>query len=233
MASFAMPSFGSGADEPASGPSEETQGYYRLLGLAEDADYDEINASYERLSEKYTGQTKMVIKLGIAKDKILEDRLRQRLSGSLKGVSAERAYDSRATPKKPLITIPPFMQSFVELPTRQVLLKNAAVFGVIGLLPALTLSWASTSVGLGFAVALYLLYNRGVPQSEMMAEMRVFKARPLVLATGITVLCAMVGATLSQVLFGMVRGVAQELWISICTCGGYFVAATLFKVQDE
>ena len=49
----------------------------------------------------------------------------------------------------------------MELPTRAYALKNAAVFGAIGLLPLLSASFASTSVSLGFAVGLYLLYNRG------------------------------------------------------------------------
>ena len=38
----------SGTPEP-SRPSEEAQGLYRMLGLAEDATYEEINEAYEQL----------------------------------------------------------------------------------------------------------------------------------------------------------------------------------------
>ena len=70
--------FGRGRSGPA-GPSEEAQALYRMLGIAEDADYDEIVGAYDKLCEKYEGQTKRLIKLQVAKDKILEDRLRQRM----------------------------------------------------------------------------------------------------------------------------------------------------------
>merc|ERR1719203_1218045 len=68
-----------GRDEQ--GPSEEMQLLYRMLGVTEDANYEEITAAYEDLSTKYAGQTKRLIKLQVAKDKILEERLRQRISG--------------------------------------------------------------------------------------------------------------------------------------------------------
>jgi hypothetical protein len=169
---FSLPSFSRGSSEPE-GPSEEAQGLYRMLGLAEDATYDEINEAYEVLATKYAGETKRLINLQVAKDKILEDRLRQRMSGSLKASVSESPFERRDEPRK-LISLPPFLEGVMELPTRQELTKNAIVFAYIGLLPVLSLSWASTSVSLGFAASLYLLYNRGVPDSgnTMGAEMR-------------------------------------------------------------
>merc|ERR1712070_1230041 len=56
---ISVPGFGSGSG--STGPSEETLEKYRLLGLAEDATYDEINAAYDELAEKYEGNTKMTI----------------------------------------------------------------------------------------------------------------------------------------------------------------------------
>ena len=167
-----LPGFGSGAGG-SSGPSEETLDKYRMLGLPEDATYDEINTAYDELAAKYEGDTKMTIKLQVAKDKILDDRLRQRMRGSLKGAVAESPFD-RPEEKQPLIKIPVFLADVMELPTKEYLLKNAGVFGAIGMLAVLSASWAPTSVGLGFAVGLYLLYNRGVPPSnnDMDAEMR-------------------------------------------------------------
>jgi len=157
------------------------------------------------------------------------------MSGALKGAVAESPFDRKEEPK-PLIQIPVFLADVMELPTKDYLIKNAAVFGVIGFLSVLSAAWATTTVSLGFAVGLYLLYNRGVPPSPsgMDAEMRPPKVRPLALATGITVLAGAIGATVSQLLYRSVRAMfAQESVIGICTSFAFFVSATLFKVQDE
>jgi len=209
---------------------------YRLLGLAEDAEYDEITAAYDDLVAKYAGDAKQKIKLQVAKDKILEDRLRQVMSGKMKGSAPVNPFERPEAPK-PLITIPPFLAGVMELPTRAVALKNAAIFGAIGLLPLLSSTWASTSVGLGFAFAMYTLYNRGVPDTggaEMGGEMRPPKVRPLVLTTGITFLAGALGATISTVLYGFVRRLfAQELVIALSTSFAWFLSSSLFKVQEE
>lgn len=223
--------FGGGQSGPA---DDEVQAKYRLLGLAEDANYDDINLAYDELASKYQGDTKMTIKLQVAKDAIFDHLLRQRMSGALKGVVAESPFDKKDGPK-PLITIPVFLADVMELPTRQYLLKNLGVFGVIGLLPVLSKAWASTSVGIGFATSLFLLYNRGVPDSsnDLDAEMRPAKVRPLLLAAGITVLAGALGATLSLLLHGAMKFMAQESVIGLCTSAFFFVSATLFKVQDD
>jgi hypothetical protein len=202
---------------------------YRLLGLAEDANYDEIEAAFEDLVTKYADDPKRKIKLQVAKDKILEDRLRQRMSGSLKGAAPINPFERPEAPK-PLITIPPFLADVMELPTRAMLLKNAAVFGAIGLLPALSRTWASTSVGLGFAYAFYSLYNRGVPDGGGLSggEMRPPKPKPLALAGGITFFAAALGATASQVLYGFVRRlVTQELVIALSISFSFVLSTSL------
>ena len=143
------------------GPSEEARALYRELGLAEDADYDEINAVYEELEAKYKGDVKRIIKLKVARDKILEDRLRQRMQGTLQANDDVRvASDNFSDEKKPLIKLPRFLERITMFPTKDLMLKNAAVFAFVAFLPVLDKSWASTSLGLGFGVAMYLLYNR-------------------------------------------------------------------------
>ena len=76
--------FGRGADSASSEPSEELVAAFRMLGIAEDATYDEVESAYAELLERYKGQTKQTIKLQVAKDKILDFRLRQRMSGALR-----------------------------------------------------------------------------------------------------------------------------------------------------
>lgn len=212
---------------------------YRMLGLGEDSTYDEIEVAFQELSAKYGDDIKRKIRLQVAKDEILDDRLRQSMkdltAGKLKGKAPINPRELQLDKgPQPRFKIPAFAEGFMELPTKQYLLKNAGVFGVIGLLPLLSASFASTSISLGFAIALYLLYNRGVEVSESGAEYRQFKAKPLIKTAGITFLAGAIGGTLSQVIYGAVRAFfAQELVISLCTSFGFFTAATLFKAQDE
>ncbi|KAL1524724.1 hypothetical protein AB1Y20_019607 [Prymnesium parvum] len=229
---FSVPRFG--RNEPPAGPPEEIQALFRLLGLAEDATYDEVTSAYEELASKYKGETKRLIKLQVAKDKILDFRLKQRMTGALK-VAEAFGEDRYADQKKPLITLPPFLESVMELPSKEALTKNAIVFGVIGLLPMLSLSWASTSVSLGFAVALYLLYNRGAPDTgnDMDAAMRPPKVRPLLLSVGITFLMGAIGATVSQLVYGLVSFLPQQVVIAVSTSFFFGIAATFFKVQEN
>jgi len=222
-----------GGGQGSTGPSEEVQAKYRLLGLAEDANYDEINRAYDDLASKYKGDTKMTIKLQVAKDGIFDHLLRQRMRGALKGAVAESPFDRKEAPK-PLITIPVFLADVMELPTRAYLLKNAGVFGAIAFLGVLSKAWATTSVSIGFATGLFLLYNRGVAETsnDMDADMRPPKVKPLALAAGITLLAGAVGATISQLLYGAIKFMAQESLIAVCTSFAFFMSATLFKVQE-
>lgn len=218
-----------------SGPSEDTLAAYRLMGLDLDATYDEIEAAFNDLTAQYAGDAKRKIKLSVAKDKILDDRLRQRMSGGLQGFTGVKdPFDVPEGPK-PLIKIPRQLEGVMELPEKEVLLKNIGVFLVIGLLPLPNPGWVSASVSFGFAISLFLLYNRGVEMSgEMGAEMRQYKAKPLLLAVGITLLCAMISASLFQAIGGILLGfLSQEVLIGLGASFGFFTACTLFKVQDD
>ena len=72
------------------GPSEEAQAALRMIGVSEDATYDEVTEAYQELCTKYKGETKRLIRLQAAKDIVLEDRLRQRMSGAFKSDIADR-----------------------------------------------------------------------------------------------------------------------------------------------
>lgn len=54
---------------------------YRQLGIAEDASYEEIVAATDGLIAKAGGDIKQKIKIEVAKDKILQIRLNERLAG--------------------------------------------------------------------------------------------------------------------------------------------------------
>jgi len=228
---------GRGGGNADSEPSEEVESSFRLFGLDADATYDDIEKKYEELIVTYAKDVKLKIKLGVAKDKILDYQLSKRMANVKMGRSTARfGEDLKPQVKAPLIKLPPFLERVMELPTRALLTKNAAIFGVIGLLPALSKSWASTAVSLGFGLAMWLLYNRGVeaPPSGMEMEMRPPKVRPLLLTAGITALSGMIGATLSMIAYAsLLSFLAQELVISLSTSFCWFLSSSLFKVQDD
>ena len=137
--------------------------------------------------------------------------------------------------------LPRFLERITMFPTKDLMLKNAAVFAFVAFLPVLDKSWASTSLGLGFGVAMYLLYNRDEdaqrrPSSneEMMEmNMRPAKTGPLLLTAGITFLAACIGVTLSLVFAGLFPGVMQELLISSSASLVWWFTCSFFKVNDD
>merc|ERR1712071_637083 len=65
---------------------------YRELGVAEDATFEEIQEATANLLAKYEGDMKKKVKVEITKDKIMQIRLNQRLSGMIR-----ENKDARAT----------------------------------------------------------------------------------------------------------------------------------------
>ena len=63
---------------------------YRELGVPEDASYEDIVAATDALIAKADGDIKKKVKAEITKDKILQLRLQQRMSGQIGEVSAAR-----------------------------------------------------------------------------------------------------------------------------------------------
>lgn len=62
---------------------KEIKGWYRSIGVLEDTPYDEIQAEYRKLVEKYKGDKKKQIKLEVIMEKILNYRLKQRVAGQI------------------------------------------------------------------------------------------------------------------------------------------------------
>ena len=126
--------------------SEEDEGYYRALGLSDDAGYDEITDAHMTLTEQYAGDQARLDQLDEAKDKVLALMLRKRMEGSLKAeYGGQMAREDRPpVPKTPIWEIVnEFRKKTVGLPARRDALN---VFGLIGGLTFAT--WlAPTTVG--------------------------------------------------------------------------------------
>lgn len=70
---------------------QERNALHRQLGIAEDATYEEIVAATDALIAKAGTDLKAKVKIEIAKDKILQIRLNERLSGLATGTKDARA----------------------------------------------------------------------------------------------------------------------------------------------
>lgn len=231
-ASFARPCVVRRHPQPSAMEADEA---YRLLGVAEESSYDEVEKSFDELMLQYSGEPKTKIKLQIAKDKINDARLSKAM-GQLKTgrLSAPVNPFERVEGPKPLITIPPRLQPYMELPTKEDLITNVGIFAVIGLLPALSKSWTTTSVGMGFALGMWRLYMKGAPPQDMEASMRPPKPKPVIFTVLATLLSGMVAGSISTLLYGFLRFMfTQELVISFFTSMGFCFSSTMFKVEHD
>lgn len=68
---------------------------YRTLGVSEDASYEEITSAAHLLEEKYATDIKKKIKITITREKIMELRLKQRVSGKISREERTRRIRSR------------------------------------------------------------------------------------------------------------------------------------------
>lgn len=291
----------------SAGPPEDIVNAFRKLGVFEDAPYDVVDKAFESLMAQYKGNTKQEIQLKVAKDKVMDWRLRQRMSGALKplqkfgsgrrgqrrksrGLSGrllpsappapsagpgrnvspagtsrragaplrERplwlpgrewpltlpAAASRLSPagedrrpidaKKPLITLPPWLEEIAELPTQMYLLTNLCIFGVLGVMPIISRTFASTSISLAFGLSMFRLYNRGAPETSNDEELqlRAPSKKAAVLTLGICMLSAALGGVASQLLKGVLFFASEEFAITLCVSAGLCFACSFFKVQE-
>jgi len=81
---------------------DEVNGY-RELGLPEEATYDAVMDAFMELSEQYRDDPERILTLELAKNKVLDERLKQRMSGNLAGAIAS-PFDER-----PKVRTPPWV----------------------------------------------------------------------------------------------------------------------------
>jgi hypothetical protein len=193
---------------------------YRQFGITEDASYDEIVQAYERLCAKNTSNKKELIKLEVAKDRILEDRLRQRMSGTLDRKAVESTWDraQRLKKRKPLNEyLPPWLRQFFELPEEKKAFSTGTMFAILCAGSIVVPTFASISMASAFLAANYIVYNKGLPPTKE-DDGRPAQAKPLLVTLGICAANAgvgfAIGVTLSSILFPksiMVRATARAL----------------------
>ena len=212
---------------------------YRVLGVTEDATYDEIMDAHIELTEACGGDEACVARFDSAKEKILDDRLRARMSGSLgaaAGVEQVAAAFDRPPPKRtmPWVYIPRIARKVFAMPTKKWAIQ------VVGLLGGLTFAaWCSPS-SVGSVLLLNTLscagwmYNRGTPDvvrddQGQIGEVRPMKLKPAIMAFGLTACMWFAGnnAATKMVASGAIDPKLRTL-MRTTIISMYYIVGTLF-----
>jgi hypothetical protein len=137
---------------------------YRQLGVAEDAGFEEIQDAFERLSKKFSGDKKQVIRLEKVKDQIMDLRLKQRMEGTLKVAGAAlRADEAEVSltvkPRKALI--PRRVAEWITVPDKAHVWKCTSWMGGFGMFSLLFPAFhTSTQLVMGL-IAMWIMNTRG------------------------------------------------------------------------
>lgn len=136
---------------------------YRALGVSEDATYEDVDAAVKSLSIKYGDDPKKLMMLDVYKDQIFEDKLQQRMSGSLIPKVKESPYERKPVPKKRFV-VPLWLQDTIKLPDLAYLRRTGIIMAIFVVLGFVTPTLAGSCMAMAFIAGAGFLYNRGLPE---------------------------------------------------------------------
>ncbi|HHP7230241.1 MAG TPA: CPP1-like family protein [Xenococcaceae cyanobacterium] len=143
---------------------------YELLGVSENASFEEIQAAKQRVSKQYSEDKKMVEKVETAYDAIIMERLRLRQEGKIKVPERirfpERSIEVPA-PQSPVTkqNTNSWLQQLLDNPSQEEILIPTGVFLGLAIIAVISLNNNNNSVlslliGLGFMGSLYFLTRK-------------------------------------------------------------------------
>ena len=142
---------------------------YEILGVTENASFEEIQAAKERISQEYSEDNKMVESVETAYDSIIMERLRLRQEGKIKVPERIRFPERKVeTPKAKNTTTttstPNWVQDLVDNPSQTEILIPTGLFLVLSIITVISLNnnndASSMLIGLGFMSSLYFLNRK-------------------------------------------------------------------------
>ncbi len=143
---------------------------YDILGVTENASFEEIQAAKQRISQEYREDNKMVENIETAYDSIIMERLRLRQEGKIKVPERIRFPDRVVEAPKPKAkTISSnttgWLQDLVDNPSQTEILIPTGIFLVLSIVTVLSLNNNNASslpmlIGLGFMGNLYFLNRK-------------------------------------------------------------------------
>lgn len=212
---------------------------YRALGVSEDATYEDVDAAVKRLSIKYADDRKKLMMLDVYKDKIFEDKLQQRMSGSLIPKIKESPYDLKPKPKKRFV-VPSWAEGIIKLPDRKYLKRTAIIMGIFVVLGFVTPTLAGSCMAMAFIAAAGFLFNRGFPEPVRdeyggIGEVRPVKHR-IVLKTliiNLSVAAVFFGlAQLYMIYFSLPLWCPPDTFVNAAVVIGLWFSCLFFMAQD-
>jgi hypothetical protein len=213
---------------------------YRTLGISEDATYDEITDAHIELTERYADDEARVLRLDEAKDLVISEQLRKRMSGELRAKVAASPWDEKPVQREmPWAPVFRFLRKFIRPPGFGHFKAVLPLFTAIMLTPLFAPGMSESLNLLSCLGGFSFTYNRGqadVPKDEwgQIGEIRPFKPKPLQLTIMLCVFTYFVANTLAKrAVAGMVgapRGTAA-LVKSTYLCIGFVFQALFFDVH--
>ena len=142
---------------------------YEILGVTENASFEEIQAAKQRISQEYSEDNKMVESVETAYDSIIMERLRLRQEGKIK-VPEKIRFPERTVeaPKSKNTTITKnrvnWVQDWVDNPSQTEILIPTALFLILSIITVISLNnnndASSMLIALGFMSSLYFLNRK-------------------------------------------------------------------------
>ena len=113
------------------------QNPYEILGVQENASFEEIQEATKRLKKQYDNDTKQIASIEMAYDAVIMDRLRRRQEGKIKvpdrirfpDKSVQTAPSSNPAPQK---ESPAWLQDFMDTPSQSDIIWPAGIFLLLG-----------------------------------------------------------------------------------------------------
>jgi len=227
---------------PVLAASEDAAESYRLLGLPEDATYEQIWEAYETLSERYAADPARVSSLDSAKDKVLDDRLQQRIAGTLGATYEGRIAkeDIPVPPKTPLwVHANDFRKKMILVPSPRYALQVMTILGGLTLATWLAPSTAGSILLINIVSSMGFIYNRGeadVVRDDFgqIGEIRPMKPKPFMLTAAITATFSFLGWLRAKRIVGAMvnppRGLEGVLRTTLISAG-LAIPSLLVKVH--
>ena len=138
---------------------------YEQLEVAENATFEEIQESRNRLMAQYSGDKQRKQSIEVAYDAILMERLRMRQENKIK-VPERIRYPEKAAasaPSTPPIAsqeAPSWLEGLLDTPSTPDILWPAAAFSALSILALVVPTATSLSLALGVGFSLYFLHSK-------------------------------------------------------------------------
>ena len=113
------------------------QNPYEILGVKENASFEEIQEATSRLKKQYDNDTKQISTIETAYDAVIMDRLRRRQEGKIKVPDRirfpEKTFQSPPSSNStPQNNSPAWLQEFIDNPSQSDILWPAGIFLLLG-----------------------------------------------------------------------------------------------------